>query len=95
MEQDELKKLIEKELGMEEFPEELQDEMIGKIGEQVMLRITLEILKRLTPEEQEEFEKIVSEGDYQAGYEFASSKISGFQEFVKGEALKELVELKK
>ncbi|OGZ04332.1 MAG: hypothetical protein A2648_01130 [Candidatus Lloydbacteria bacterium RIFCSPHIGHO2_01_FULL_41_20] len=90
-----LKNLIIRELGAEALPEEARDDLIIKIGENIMKRTTLAILKRLTIEEQNEFEKIAETGDYQVAYNFASSKIENFQEFIKNEALQEIMELKK
>lgn len=90
-----VRNLIAKELGVEDAPEDVKDELMIKIGENIMKRTTLAILKRLTTEEQGEFEKIASTGDYQTAYDFASSKIDGFQEFIKKEAVQEMLELKK
>ncbi|MEK7558445.1 MAG: DUF5663 domain-containing protein [Patescibacteria group bacterium] len=90
-----LKNLIAKELGAGALRDEAKDELIMKMGENIMKRTTLAILKRLTLEEQNEFEKIAGSGDYQAVYNFASSKIDGFQEFIKNEASQEILEFKK
>lgn len=95
MEPDELKKLIIKELAIEDLSSEEQDELLIGIGENIITRTTLAILKSLSIEDQVEFEKIVSEGDYMAGYNFASSKIENFQDFIKKEALEEIMEMKK
>lgn len=95
MEPDELKKLILKELAIEELSPEEQDELLIGIGENIITRTTLAILKNLSLKDQIEFEKVVSGGDYQAGYNFASSKIENFQDFIKKEILDELMEMKK
>lgn len=95
MEPDELKKLILKELGAEELSSEEQDELITGIGENIITRTTLAILKNLSIEDQVEFERVVSEGDYMAGYNFASSKIENFQDFIKKEILEEIMEMEK
>ena len=66
-----------------------------QVGQSIMERTTLAIIKRLTLDEQEEFSSIAETGEYQKAYEFASSKIENFDDFVKNEALAEIEELKK
>ena len=95
MELETLKNLIAKELGLEGAPPEEMEEIIMQVGQSIMERTTLAIIKRLTLDEQEEFSSIAETGDYQKAYEFASSKIENFDDFVKAETLAEIEELKK
>lgn len=95
MDEQTLKNLIAKELGIEGADESVLDDVFAELGQNIMERTTLAILEKLTPEEQEEFGKIAETGDYQKSYEYASSKIENFKDFVAGEAKAEIEELKK
>lgn len=95
MDTDELKKNIEKELGLDKFPETIKGEIISRLGENCLKRATLAILEKLTPEERARFEEIAVTGDYQKSHEYASSKIPDFVNFVQNEIKEEVAEFKR
>ncbi len=95
MDETTLKNLIATELDIQDAPEDVKDELFAELGETIMMRTTLAILKQLSLLDQEEFTTIAENGGHQSAYNFASSKIENFQDFVRNEALQEILELKK
>jgi hypothetical protein len=95
MDATELKNKVLKELGAENISAEAQNELLVRIGENIMKRSTLAILKALSISDQEEFSRIADTGNYQAAHAFASSKINNMDELMAKEARDEISDFKK
>jgi len=91
---DELEELVAKELSIESFTEKEQSALIAKIGENIIKRVTLEILRVLPEDKQEEFGKLVGSGEFKDMDEFLKPYIPNLNDFVNNESKKEIEEFK-
>ena len=79
-----LQKTIIEELGMQNIPQEQQEELLAKMGDVLFKRILLETLEVLDEEDQKKFgEMIDTKKSAEAVEEFLKSKIENYDEFVK------------
>ncbi len=77
-----LQQTIIEELGLEDLPQEKQEEFLVKIGEVVMKRIYLETMERLEKEDQEKLVDVMDKNP--EGVEtFLKEKFPDYDEFVK------------
>ena len=63
MNDQELRTTLIAELGIEELPEEAQDEIVSKLGEIILKSVTVTIFEKLSPEARQEFEVLTTTGD--------------------------------
>jgi hypothetical protein len=77
-----LQQTIIEELGMQDLPQDKQDELLAKIGEVVMKRIYLETMERLEKPDQENLVDMM-EKNPEAVEAFLTDKIPDYNEFVK------------
>ena len=89
-----LKQQLVKDLDIESLPEVLQDEIIEGLGQNVMKRVTLEILKKIPEDKRDEFESISEKGDQEQARAFIGQYIPNLDEFTAQVTTKEVNEYK-
>jgi hypothetical protein len=77
-----LKQTIIEELGLQDLPQEKQDELMAQIGEVVMKRIYLETMESLEKEDQEKLIDLMEKKPEEAEG-FLREKIPDYDNFVK------------
>lgn len=85
---------VVRELGIEELPREMQDEVIAKVGENIMQSVAIAALEKLSPEDQAEFERIAGEGNEEATRTFLTARVTDLNALVATETKKVLAEIK-
>lgn len=70
MRNQELRTILIKELALETLPEEAQDEVISKLGDNILKSLTRRIFERLSSEDRKKFEMISKTGDDERIQEF-------------------------
>lgn len=79
-----LQKTIIEELGMQNIPQEQQEELLAKMGDVLFKRILLETLEVLDEEDQKIFGEMVdAKKSAEEVEEFLKSKMENYDEFVK------------
>ena len=63
MENKEIRTIIIKEMGVEEIPEEAQDDIIKKLGDVVLKSLTASIFQKIPDSAREEFERVAAYND--------------------------------
>lgn len=94
IDQNDLNNTLIKDLGMEGLPREVQDEVIARLGENILRRITVSIVEKISPEARHEFDSISEAGDSERMKTFLNGQIPDFDNFVKGEVEKSVTEFK-
>lgn len=94
IDQNDLNNTLIKDLGMEGLPREVQDEVIARLGENILRRITVSIVEKISPEARHEFDSISEAGDSERMKTFLNGQIPDFDNFVKGEVEKSVMEFK-
>jgi len=82
MDQTQLQQNIVKELGLEELNEGTQKEILAKMTESVLKRITVNVLEKLSEPDLNEFEKMQQAGNAEAVDNFLKSKIENYEQVV-------------
>ena len=78
-----VKKEIMKELGLESFSQEKQDDILVKMGEIILKKIFIETVDRLSAEDRKEFENMLEKGKSTDEVEvFLNNKIDDYDEMV-------------
>jgi len=75
MNDQELREILIKELGIDSLPEEAQDEIVAKLGEVILKSLTVAIFEKLSNEARVEFEKIGEKGDHALIQEFLEENV--------------------
>jgi hypothetical protein len=91
---DELNSTLLQDLGLEGFPREVQDEVLGKLGENILRKITMSIMDKIPPAARQEFDSISEAGDSDRMKTFLDTHIPNFDGFVKDEVKKSVDEFK-
>jgi hypothetical protein len=91
---DEFAQKILAEIGIEGDPPEIQAQFISEIGEAILQRMVLEILKRLPKAEATQFEELIGGGDMEAIRSLVSPHIPQFDQFIADTAQKEYLLIK-
>lgn len=86
----ELRTILMKELGIESFPDDMQNEILAKVGEFVLQSLTAVIFSKLSATAREEFEKISAKGDDAIIAEFLGEQIPDFHTLFTSEVKKAL-----
>ena len=76
-----IKKIID-ELDIAEIPKESQENIIAKLGESVLKKLTIDIFSEIPKNEQAELEKIMKSGNMDEVHKFLDSKIPDFDDFI-------------
>lgn len=85
-----LRTILTKELSIESFPEDMQSEILAKVGEFILQSLTAVIFSKLSTTAREEFEKISAKGDDAAIAEFLGEQIPDFHTLFASEVKKAL-----
>ncbi|MEK7509463.1 MAG: hypothetical protein AAB605_02005 [Patescibacteria group bacterium] len=83
-----------KDFGLENDTPEGQAEILDVIGETLMSRVVLEILKRLPPEEQPKLEKYFGSGDLKGLMAFLAPHIPDVERFINETVMNELASIR-
>lgn len=86
----ELRTILINELGITSFPEDIQGEILAKVGEFVLRELTTVILSKLSTVSREEFEKLSADGDDTLVGEFLHEQIPDFNALLTAEVKKAL-----
>lgn len=79
MDQNLLEKNLKAELGIDNLPNEIQEEVIEQFTEMLMKKIALKIFESLSEEKREEFLVVQSEGDEEKIQAFLAANIVNFE----------------
>ena len=90
MNNQELREILVRELGIGGLPEEAQDEIVAKLGEIILKSLTVAIFEKLSPSAREEFEQISTKGDHALVQEFLEKNIPNLSELMEAEVKKTL-----
>lgn len=90
MNNQELREILIKELGIGELPEEAQDEVVGKLGEIILKSVTVAIFERLPADARKEFESIGEKGDQDMIQDFLQRYIPDMSELMDQEVKRTL-----
>jgi len=87
-------KKIEQDLELSDFPEETRAQIITKLGENILKRVTIAVLDNLPDGARAEFDSLSADGDTQKMQEFLSSNIPNINELIEDEIRKNIEEFK-
>lgn len=90
MQNQELRTILIKELGIEGLPEEAQDEIVSKLGEVVLKSLTASIFEKIPNEARAEFERIAETNDSERIQNFLSEHIPDLHLLMEEEVRKAL-----
>ncbi|MCK9344704.1 MAG: DUF5663 domain-containing protein [Candidatus Pacebacteria bacterium] len=93
MENQELREIIIKELGIEILPEAAQNEIIGKLGEVILKSVTIAIFEKLSEEGRAEFERISKEDEPELIQRFLEEQVPDMQTLMEEEVKRTLKSL--
>ncbi|MHB8651928.1 MAG: hypothetical protein ACYC8S_02220 [Minisyncoccota bacterium] len=82
------------ELGITDLPREMQDEVLARIGENVMQRVAVVALERLSPADQDEFAAIAERGDASETQTFLRAHVPELETLIATETRAVVTELK-
>lgn len=71
-----------RELGAEQLPREAQERVLALTGENILKRVTLELLIALPESERDEFEELVGAGDAVRLHKFLETHIPDVDKFI-------------
>ncbi len=94
MDNQEIRELIIKEIGIEGLPEDAQNEIIGKLGEIALKSLTITIFEKLPKEARAEFEEVSAEGDYELVQKFLAQHVPDLPALMADEVRKTLQDFK-
>ena len=80
-----IRDILIKELGIESYPEEIQDEVVVKLGEVILKDLTIKIFEKLPLQKKEEFERISAMGDDERIQEFLEHNIPDMNALIEEE----------
>lgn len=83
-----------KNLGISHFPQDAQEKILAKLGENITKRIMLELLKKLPEEKMGEFEEIQKSGDDEKMQVFLRANIPNIDELVQGATQSTIADIK-
>jgi len=89
--QEELRKIILKDLKIDFLKPEIQDEILAKLGENIIKRISLVVLEALPEEARAEFDNISQSGDQEKMQQFLKAQIPDFEKLIY-ETIKKTIE---
>ena len=92
--QDEMTKLIAKDLGIAELPLEQQKTLIAQFGEVALKAASIAVFGKLAEGKREEFAKLAEAGDAAALKEFLDREVPGHEELAKAAVAEEVKRFK-
>lgn len=90
MNNQELREILIKELGIGGLPEEAQDEIVTKLGEVILKSLTVAIFEKLSNDARAEFERIGAKGDHTLIQEFLEKNVPDLHTLMQEEVKKTL-----
>lgn len=90
MNNQELRDILIKELGIGGLPIEAQDEIAGRLGEVILKSLTVAIFEKLSSDAREEFDKISVSGDNTLIQEFLEKNVPEMHDLMEEEVRKTL-----
>lgn len=90
MNNQELRDILIKELGIEGLPEEAQDEIVSKLGEVILKSLTIAIFEKLSTDAREEFDRVTAKGDNAMIQEFLEDNVPDLHLLMEEEVRKTL-----
>ncbi len=90
MQNQEIRKILIKELGLESLPEEAQDEVVKKVGEVVLKSLTAAIFEKIPNAAREDFERITGNGNSGLIQEFLEEHVPDLHTLMEEEVRKAL-----
>lgn len=93
MNNQELRDILIKELGIDGLPEEAQDEIVAKLGEVILKSLTVAIFEKLPSDARTEFERISAKGDHSLIQEFLEENVPDLHTLMEEEVKKVLESL--
>lgn len=90
MNNQELREILVRELGIGGLPDEAQDEIVAKLGEIILKSLTVAIFEKLSTGAREEFEQISAKNDHTLVQEFLEKNIPNLSELMEAEVKKTL-----
>ena len=85
---------IIKELSLKGLPSEAQDEIISKLSENLLKKVAIAILDKLSEDKRGEFEILASTGDSDAMYTFLKANVSDADFLIEKEVQEGIAEIK-
>lgn len=92
--QNEINGSLIEDLGLAGFPKDVQDEMLSRISENILKRVTIAIMNAISPSARPEFDAISQAGDSDRMRAFLNAQIPDLDSFVKEEVRKGVAEFK-
>lgn len=94
MDHEQIRAQIIQDLGISSLPEEAQNEIIESLGQNIIRRVTLEILKQIPEDKHEEFDDISQTGDQSQIMAFIETYIPNADEFIQTKTQETIDEFK-
>jgi hypothetical protein len=91
----EITNLVSKELGLEQLPEEMQQDILARLGEAALKNALLEVLDKLPTEAEGEFKKVSESGDVAKIQYFLKQQIPDYESIMKRSVIKVVEEFKR
>ena len=92
--QKEILKGAAKNLGISHFPQDVQEKILMRLGENITKRIMLELLKNLPEEKMGEFEELQKSGDDEKMQTFLRANVQNVDEIVHNAAQRTIADIK-
>ncbi len=93
--QQQVPQMILEDLGITSLPPAAQEEIVARLGQNVLQHLTLAILEKVPEGKRDEFEKLSANKDEEGVEAFLRNEIPNLDEFVKKEVKKSISEYKK
>ena len=90
MNNQELREILIKELGIEGLPEEAQDEIVSKLGEVILKSLTVAIFEKIPSDKREDFDRVTAKGDHDLIQEFLETHVPDMHTLMEEEVQKTL-----
>lgn len=74
-----------KELGIDQLPEERQEEVLTAMTEVLLKRLTLKVLEKLTEAQRQEFETLCAAQDQEKITKFFSDNVPNYEQLIQDE----------
>ena len=90
MQNQEIRNILIKELGLEGLPEEAQDEVVTKVGEVILKSLTVAIFEKIPTSARAEFERVSAGGDNERIQSFLDEHVPNLHTLMEEEVKKAL-----
>lgn len=83
-----LRKNILVELGLQEMPEDRKLDLLSRMSDLIQKRVLLRVIKSLSVQEKEEFDKLLGKGNEQEIYRYLIAKVTNIEQITDEEVIK-------